>query len=338
MSKFEQLLDLIVNEERAKADELFHEIVVEMSRGIYEQMLAEEESEFPIQDKTDDLEHDAIDHGFDDHAHGDEVGDEFGDDEFGDDEFGDEDGDEFGDDEFGDETDHAPATKDDIHDLENSLEELKAAFEKMMAGDHDSDDEDETDDFGGDEDGEDESEDDDYADSEEEEDEDEDEADDEDARNAFESRKSQGETMREYIEKVTATMDGGLVGARTGETMSAPKEGKSPIGSGSGKPSTGANSKNIAQNTKGDDQDGTKPYGKIGGVVKSGGQFVSAGTKNVAASASTKKPDGTKLSNVSKPSNKEFAGVGAKTGGDKAGQTGSGDTTSPLNGAPNRAK
>ena len=42
-TKFEQLLDLIVNEEMEKANELFHEIVVEKSRDIYENLIAEEE-------------------------------------------------------------------------------------------------------------------------------------------------------------------------------------------------------------------------------------------------------------------------------------------------------
>ena len=41
-SKFEQLLDLLVNEEHEKANELFHEIVVEKSREIYDTMIAEE--------------------------------------------------------------------------------------------------------------------------------------------------------------------------------------------------------------------------------------------------------------------------------------------------------
>ena len=43
-TKFEQLLDLIVNEEMDKANELFHEIVVEKSRDIYENLIAEEGS------------------------------------------------------------------------------------------------------------------------------------------------------------------------------------------------------------------------------------------------------------------------------------------------------
>ena len=44
MSKFEKLLDLLVNENKDEAEKVFHEIVVEKSRQIYEGILAEEES------------------------------------------------------------------------------------------------------------------------------------------------------------------------------------------------------------------------------------------------------------------------------------------------------
>ena len=44
-TKFEELLDLLINEEHEKANELFHEIVVEKSRSIYENLIAEEEDE-----------------------------------------------------------------------------------------------------------------------------------------------------------------------------------------------------------------------------------------------------------------------------------------------------
>lgn len=43
MSKFEKLLDLLVNENKDEAEKLFHEIVVEKSREIYEGILAEDE-------------------------------------------------------------------------------------------------------------------------------------------------------------------------------------------------------------------------------------------------------------------------------------------------------
>lgn len=40
--KYEKLIDLIINENEDKAKELFHEIVVEQSRAIYESIMAEE--------------------------------------------------------------------------------------------------------------------------------------------------------------------------------------------------------------------------------------------------------------------------------------------------------
>ena len=363
-SKFEELLDYLVNEEHDKANELFHEIVVEKSRTIYENLIAEEEEEEDMdesmQDEEDDScdesseedEEESMDEGFgEEDEEAETVESMFGEMDFGGDEtddlegdvsddgFGggmdDMGGDEFGDDDFGGEDDGEPATKGDIMDLESAIEDLKAEFESLMGsldadgdGDHDMEDhgmDDEGDDFGGDMD--------DMGGEEDEEDEgEEDESD-----MKFEGRKSQSETMREYIEKVTATMDGGLVGARTGETMSGPKEGKSPISSGSGKPTSGATAKNIATHQDKHSEDGQKPHGKVGGLVKTGGQFVGSGTKNVAGSASAKKPDGAKLDSVKKPSNKEGEGWGAGKG-DKAGQTGGVIKQSPINGAPGRAK
>ena len=352
-SKFEQLLDYLVNEETEKANELFHEIVVEKSRDIYESLIAEEEEEkmeeaseeedeameesseededesmeesyeeetvealegeddeFPVQDKTDDLEGDIED----------PMGDEMGGD------------------------DSAPADKGDIQDLEDALEELKAEFEALMAGEK-HEEEENPDVHGGALDG--------FGDEESEEDgEEEDEAayesseeDEEESMKESRVARTQGEKMREYIEKVSVSMvDGNGVGSGTGDKagQTGHDSGKSPVSSGSGKPQSGANAKNIAQGGTGvGEMSGTSPNadkGSRGLVGATKGEFTKAGTKNVASSASAKKPDGAKLSGVAKPGNKEFAGVGAATGGDKAGQTGSGDTKSPLTGAPNRAK
>ena len=70
MSKFETLLDLLVNEQKDEAEKLFHEIVVEKSRQIYEGILADEEaveenSETDeveeASDKADDAETDEVD-------------------------------------------------------------------------------------------------------------------------------------------------------------------------------------------------------------------------------------------------------------------------------------
>ena len=41
-NKFEKMLELLVNEDKAAAEELFHEIVVEKSRDIYESLLEDE--------------------------------------------------------------------------------------------------------------------------------------------------------------------------------------------------------------------------------------------------------------------------------------------------------
>ena len=41
-NKFEQMLEKLVNEDKKGAEELFHEIVVEKSRTIYENLLEDE--------------------------------------------------------------------------------------------------------------------------------------------------------------------------------------------------------------------------------------------------------------------------------------------------------
>ena len=45
MDKFEQLIEYVINDDEAKAKELFHEIVVEKSRGIWENLMTEESEE-----------------------------------------------------------------------------------------------------------------------------------------------------------------------------------------------------------------------------------------------------------------------------------------------------
>ena len=41
-NKFEEMLEHLVNNDRATAEELFHEIVVEKSRDIYENILTDD--------------------------------------------------------------------------------------------------------------------------------------------------------------------------------------------------------------------------------------------------------------------------------------------------------
>ena len=52
-NKFEQLLELLVNEEQEKAEALFHEIVVEKSRDIYEGLADSEATTEAMHDKKD---------------------------------------------------------------------------------------------------------------------------------------------------------------------------------------------------------------------------------------------------------------------------------------------
>jgi hypothetical protein len=324
-TKFEQLLDFLVNEEQDKANELFHEIVVEKSRDIYESLIAEEEEE--MKETSEEEDEDQVEEASDDEEDDDSVEESYNDEEetvesmFGDEEEEfpvqdqtDDAEDDVTDTEFtaavdGDEggDSSAPADKGDIQDLEDALEELKAEFEALMAGEKEEPEH--ADMFGGEEE---------EGEEEAEEEDGEEEAEEEETPFA-ESKiaRTQGEKMREYIEKVSVSMvDGQGVGSGTGDKagQTGHDAGKSPISSGSGKPTSGANAKNIAQAAKGSNEDGTAPKGKVGGLVKTGSDFVKAGTKNVASSANAKKPDGSKLTGVSKPGNAEGKPVGAGSG------------------------
>lgn len=327
-TKFEQLLDYLVNEEQDKANELFHEIVVEKSRDIYESLIAEEEEE--KMEEASEEEDDAMEEASEEEDE-DQVEESYGEEETVESMFGDEEEEEefpvqdqtddaeddvtdtdftaaVGGEEGGDSS--APADKGDIQDLEDALEELKAEFEALMAGEK-HEEEENPDVHGGALDG---------MGDEEESEEDEEESEEEEEEKPFAESKiarTQGEKMREYIEKVSVSMvDGEGVGSGRGDKagQTGHDSGKSPISSGSGKPTSGANAKNIAQAAKGSNEDGTAPKGKVSGLVKTGGDFVKAGTKNVAASANTKKPDGAKLTGVSKPANAEGKPVGAGSG------------------------
>ena len=137
-SKFEQMLEHLVNEESDKAKELFHQLVVEKSREIYENILAddftteeEDEEEAVEEAKKDDEDDEEMDESFgfaegDDEEDTGDIGGDAGDD-FVDDidaEGGDE-GDEEG---MGGEGD----IEDRVVDLEDALDDLRAEFEALM--------------------------------------------------------------------------------------------------------------------------------------------------------------------------------------------------------------
>ncbi len=128
-SKFEQMLEHLINEDEAKARELFHDIVVAKSREIYEELLAEDftsEEEMPAEEPADMPAAEAGD------AADDMLGDIEADDE-GDD-MGDM-GDEMGGDEevtlSGSEVDEL---EDRVVDLEDALDALRDEFESLMGG------------------------------------------------------------------------------------------------------------------------------------------------------------------------------------------------------------
>ena len=262
-NKFEKMLELLVNEDKEAAQELFHEIVVEKSRDIYESLLEDEaevdeatdeeveESDEDLDESDEDLDEAAdeevdeseeeMEEGFDLDSFEVEADDDMGSmDQTGDlaSDLGmDMDGEE-GDEDEGEEGD----MEDRVEDLEDALDDLKAEFEKMMAGDDEGDD---MDDMGDDE-GEEEPE---EAFAFEATDEEVDEAADTEieegghsdqmikdkenmskaefekkygdaAKDMDESAKSAGETMREYVEKVSATM--GDNGADTKSATAGP--------------------------------------------------------------------------------------------------------------------
>jgi len=139
MNRFEQLIEYVINDEDKKAQELFHDIVVAKSREIYESMMDEEqeldEGTDDIEEGADDIEEgamggDAADSLIDDVEMEEEsdINMEGEEDDMGNDMGSNDMGDDMGDDMGGDET----ATKDDIMNLEDKLDELMAQFEDMM--------------------------------------------------------------------------------------------------------------------------------------------------------------------------------------------------------------
>ena len=53
-SKLEQMLEKLVNNDREGADSLFHEFVIEKSRGIYEKMLEDDLNDIEVDEASHD--------------------------------------------------------------------------------------------------------------------------------------------------------------------------------------------------------------------------------------------------------------------------------------------
>ena len=205
-----QMLEHLVNEDQAKAEELFHEYVVAKSREIYEELI---ETEISEEEKEDDEDEEMDEAAKDEDAEDDKVdeaSDEDKDDEKMDEEFEDiaiEADDEMGGDatddleaELGDEPADAEGEESEeeiMQDLGDIIDELQAKFDALQ-GEEDSDDM--GDDMGGEE----------------------------PKMDAFEPEL---ETVREYVEKVPAGHGAEKKGAaEKADGTKSPVAGKNDMG------------------------------------------------------------------------------------------------------------
>jgi hypothetical protein len=257
MNKYEKLIEYIINDEDSKARALFHEIVVEKSRDIYESLMDEEQYDEgmggnQVNGMMDEIQADESGMAEDDEM------DMMGDEEPIDGDMG---MDDMGMDDMGGEGD----IEDRVMDLETELDALKAEFEQLMGdegddmgSDMDMGDDDMGDDMGMDDE-------DDMKMMEAEEEEAEEEEEEESMEESRNYRKSDIELMREYVEKVTApaNSEGHEVG--TGGSVSVNKTSITD----NMKNDMGGTTANIVKGGTESDPSGT-PSNKTGGVLKKG--------------------------------------------------------------------
>jgi hypothetical protein len=133
-AKFEQMLDYLINENKAKAEELFHELVVSKSREIYENLL---DDDIQVDEETVDEDEDIEEaFGFEQDPGVSEVSDEKSDDAMADLEAPEAGMGDMGD--MGEEGSTEPATKGDVEEIKDAFMDefasLKADFEAMLGG------------------------------------------------------------------------------------------------------------------------------------------------------------------------------------------------------------
>lgn len=327
LKKFEEMLERLINEDKEGAEELFHEIVVEKSREIYESLLEDDLSDEEVDEAADEDE-EVDEAAEEDDKDVDEAADE--DDDQVDEQF---DLDEFeveadpmaamggdpADDMMGDvEVDGGDMDmdgmdgeegegdiEDRVMDLEDALDDLKAEFDKLMSGEEGEEEgDDEADDmFGSD-------------------DEDDDESEEEPEKEGFafeakkaekkddkkkDMKKSAAEEMREYVEKV-----GGATYNQFGKMGDNGTNTKSPI---AGKNDMGGTASNLAQ---GKDNESGDHKGFAGLSAKED----NAGNVNVPGAKGATSMKGT-------------SGHGAEKKGAAPEKSGA---QSPINGVKSRAK
>jgi hypothetical protein len=241
-NKFEEMLEKLVNEDRKGAEELFHEIVVEKSRTIYENLLEDDMEEDKVDEASKEEDDDATNEATDedektdeskdeevDEASDEEVAEEIpteltpeGDDDMGGDPADDMMADIEDDAEGEDKPEGDEEIEDRVVDLEDALDDLKAEFEKMMGDKEEGDDGEEDSEAPMDDMGDEEKEDEAFEPASELS---------VDEVPAFEGTKSQTEQMREYVEKVA-------------EPKGEDNKAKSPV---AGKNDMGGTTANIAK-------------------------------------------------------------------------------------------
>jgi len=246
MNKYEQLIEHIINDEEDKARALFHEIVVEKSRNIYESLMDEEYAEegmrtdFPVESMIDQISMDETDG--------------IGEGEDNDMDMGDDDMDamDMGGEEEGD-------LEQKVMDLESELEALKAEFEQLMGdeeGDMDAMDMD-MDDMDSEE-GEEEEEN--FAMMEAEKEEDEEDDEEETTESVTESKrrplqKTAVDLMREYVEKISSPSN--TEGQPAGTSAGGDHASVNTQSTVAGKNDMGGTAKNLAQGGSESAPDGT---------------------------------------------------------------------------------
>ena len=251
MNKYEQLIEHIINDETDKARELFHTIVVEKSRDIYENLIDEQDLDEVGGNQVEDLV--------------DEITiDEQGMTEEEESEEGAEEAPAMDAEEMPSEEGHEEAEIEDrVVDLEDALDELKAEFDALMAGEEHE--EHEMPGIHGDKDA-DEMEGMMYQEEQSEffeaKDEDEEDKEDEDAE--------EKEVVKEYVEKVAAPSNK-TEGGEVGKGGSANVNKASTV---AGKNDMGGSSANIAKGGAEANPDGTSPKA----TVKPKGELKGAGS------------------------------------------------------------
>ena len=122
MNKFEKLIEYIINDEDQKARDLFHDIVVEKSRDIYESIMDEESMEETVRgpnvgDMVDEITNDES-HTMETDEEGEEQELEVGEPEMG--------NDDLATDEFDSDEENHDAEEDKIMNIDAKLDELLA--------------------------------------------------------------------------------------------------------------------------------------------------------------------------------------------------------------------